>query len=435
MTMITRKQLWLILVGTLLGLLPTGVFASTAAYDSLFTEDRLRIDLIFCGNAHQEDVFLAGYQHEKTWSAPKVGLVEEYGYGNYVYRLFDGQRCVFSKGFNSLFQEWTTTPEAHTLDKAMTTSLWVPFPKVDLRLVVYKRSEQDGQLYQLFETVIDPDSKMIRRGTQNNWPVYTVQEMGDPSDHVDIVFIAEGYTAQEMEKFRADCHRFAENLFAMAPYDRHREDFNIWAVESASPESGTDLPHQDTWRQTVLNTHFYTFYSDRYLTVPDQTLAASLAANTPCDALYIIVNTDIYGGGGIYNYYGLSMSDGKYSAEVFVHEFGHSFANLGDEYYDDSVTYEEFFSPKVEPHVPNLTSLVDFDSKWKDMLEEGCPIPTPQTEENMDKVGVYEGGGYVTHGLYRPMIDCRMKTNRAPAFCPVCQRAIVRMIGHYTRKP
>lgn len=407
--------------------------ANTLPYEKLFTNDRLRIDLIFCGNAQQEDVYLAGYQHESIWSGPKTGLVEPYGYGNYVYELYLGETCVFSKGFNSLFQEWTTTAEAQTVDKAMTTSLWIPYPKTELRLVVYRRSSQDGLLYSLFETTIDPNSKLIRHGAQQNWPIYTVQEKGDPENHVDLVFVAEGYSKDDMEKFRADCHRFAENLFAMAPYDQHRDDFNIWAVEAVSEESGTDLPHQDIWKQTVLNTHFYTFYSDRYLTVPDQTLAASLAANVPCDALYIIVNTDIYGGGGIYNYYGLSMSDGKYSAEVFVHEFGHSFANLGDEYYDNSVTYEEFFNARIEPHVPNLTSLVNFESKWKDMLPENCPVPTPQVPENEGKLGVYEGGGYMARGLYRPWMDCRMKTNRAPAYCPVCQRAIVRMIEHYTR--
>lgn len=407
--------------------------AAEYAYDDLFTPDRLRIDLIFGGNDHAEYVYLSGYHHEADWSGPKKGLVEPFGYGDYVYELRFQDETVFSKGFNSLFREWTTTAEAQEMDKAMTTSLWVPYPKEKMELVVYRRSSETGQLVQLYQTTIDPQSKIIRHGKQNDWNVYTVQEMGDPENHVDLVFVAEGYTAEEMDKFRADCHRFTENLFAMEPYSQYREAFNIRAVESVSKDTGTDLPHQDIWKQTVLNTHFYTFYSDRYLTIPDQTLAASLVSNTPCDALYIIVNTDVYGGGGIYNYYGLSMSDGKYSAEVFVHEFGHSFANLGDEYYDNSTSYDEFFNLSIEPHVPNVTSLVSFESKWKDMLPEDCPIPTPETEANKNRLGVYEGGGYMARGLYRPWINCRMKTNHAEGFCPVCQRAIVRMIEHYTR--
>lgn len=428
------KKLLVCLGWLLLSLASAGnLQAAEYAYDDLFTPDRLRIDLIFGGNDHAEYVYLSGYHHEADWSGPKKGLVEPFGYGDYVYELRFQDETVFSKGFNSLFREWTTTAEAQEMDKAMTTSLWVPYPKEKMELVVYRRSSETGQLVQLYQTTIDPQSKIIRHGKQNDWNVYTVQEMGDPENHVDLVFVAEGYTAEEMDKFRADCHRFTENLFAMEPYSQYREAFNIRAVESVSKDTGTDLPHQDIWKQTVLNTHFYTFYSDRYLTIPDQTLAASLVSNTPCDALYIIVNTDVYGGGGIYNYYGLSMSDGKYSAEVFVHEFGHSFANLGDEYYDNSTSYDEFFNLSIEPHVPNVTSLVNFESKWKDMLPEDCPIPTPETEANKNRLGVYEGGGYMARGLYRPWINCRMKTNHAEGFCPVCQRAIVRMIEHYTR--
>ena len=221
----------------------------------------------------------------------------------------------------------------------------------------------------------------------------------------------------------------------MPPYNRHKEDFNIWAVESISEESGTDIPHEGVWKKTVANSNFYTFRSDRYLTAQNQKTICQIATAAPYDALYVIVNNEKYGGGGIYNFYGLSASDCPWALEVFVHEFGHSFAGLGDEYYDSSTSYEEFYNIKIEPWEPNITTLVNFDAKWKDMLPAGTAVPTAPLADKKDNVtiGVYEGGGYMAKGIYRPVMDCRMKTNQAHGFCPVCQRAIEKMIEYYCK--
>ena len=173
---------------------------------------------------------------------------------------------------------------------------------------------------------IDPSSKLISAEKLNNFNVSSILNNGDPANKVDLLFIAEGYTAEEMDKFRRDAKKFGEYLFELEPYKSRKDAFNIWAVESISEESGTDIPHQDIWKNTVANSNFYTFEIDRYLTAPDQKLISQIASNAPYDALYVIVNTEKYGGGGIYNYYGLSMSDHKTEAPVFVHEFGHSFA-------------------------------------------------------------------------------------------------------------
>ena len=117
-----------------------------------------------------------------------------------------------------------------------------------------------------------------------------------------------------------------------------------------------------------------------------------------------------------------------------VHEFGHSFGGLADEYfYDDQ--YTPMYPADTEPWEPNLTTLKDFDSKWKDMLPPGTPVPTPPATDPAEactRVGVYEGGGYSSKGVYRPATECRMKVNEAPAFCPVCQRALERLIRFYT---
>lgn len=217
------------------------------------------------------------------------------------------------------------------------------------------------------------------------------------------------------------------------PYRSRMSDFNIWAVESVSKESGPDIPHNDIWKNTALSSNFYTFRIDRYLTAPNQSIVAKAASNAQCDALYVIVNTEKYGGGGIFNFYGLSMSDHKFSAEVFVHEFGHSFAGLGDEYYSSEVAYDEFYNLKTEPWEPNITTNVNFESKWKDMIDPKTPVPTPNDVAYKDVVGLFEGGGYMSKGIFRPHLDCRMKTNTAGGFCPVCVRAINKMIDYYTK--
>jgi hypothetical protein len=245
-----------------------------------------------------------------------------------------------------------------------------------------------------------------------------------------------------MEKFRSDVNRHIGYLFEMEPYKHRQNDFNIWAVESVSPKSGTDIPHHDIWKQTAANSNFYTFKTDRYLTASDHTLLCQLTSNVPCDIIYVIVNTEKYGGGGIYNFYGLSMSDHSTTPQVFVHEFGHAFAGLADEYfYEMDESFIDMYNTAIEPWEPNITSLVEFEKKWKDMLDENTPIPTPVpaaanasgAKDHTQILGVYEGGGYMTKGIYRPVDNCRMRANNAIGFCPVCQRAIERMIDYYCK--
>ena len=252
-----------------------------------------------------------------------------------------------------------------------------------------------------------------------------LQHSGDMQDKVDLLFIAEGYTADEMEKFHSDCRRLMDSLFMMEPYKSRREDFNVAALDVISEESGTDIPDKGIWKDTAMKSHYYTFYVDRYLTMPDQTAIADRISGVPFDAMYVVVNDDGYGGGGIYNSYGMGTSDNALADKLFIHEFGHSFAGLGDEYYDDEVAYQDMYDLNVEPWEPNITTKVDFGRKWKDMIGSG---------EYGDSLGLFEGGGYTAKGMYRPRLDCRMRTNGSPDFCPVCQRAINRMIDYYCGK-
>jgi hypothetical protein len=236
-----------------------------------------------------------------------------------------------------------------------------------------------------------------------------------------------------MEKFRVDCAKFRDWLFATDPYSEYEKKINIWMVLAASEEPGTDIPGDSIYRNTIMNSNFYTFGSERYLTTADYKSVRNLAANAPCDQVIILVNSEKYGGGGIYNFYAISTTGHLNSDLVFTHEFGHSFAGLGDEFYNAEVAVEDFYPLDVEPWEPNITTLVDFDSKWQDMLAPGTPIPTPADSAWQDKVGVYEGGGYMDKGVYRPYLDCSMNVIKFNNFCPVCQRAIERTIEYYSK--
>ena len=398
-------------------------------FDDYFETKTLRFDFFLAGNAQQQAVFVDCFREEPIWSGPVTHLTDNPDYGEYCYRMYDeaSGKLIYNKGFCSLFQEWRTTDEAKTINRTYSQVVVMPFPKKNIRLEILSRSYETGQFEPLFQTSIDPKSIYINREQRPEFPVTKILNNGVPAKKVDLVFIAEGYTINEMEKFRKDATRFTDYLFQTEPYNERKNDFNVWAVESPSEESGTDIPGQNIWKNTALKSHFWTFGIDRYLTAPDLFIIRDKLWNVPCDAVFVIVNSEKYGGGGIYNYYGLGTSDHPLSMIVFVHELGHSFAGLADEYFDSEVAYNDFYNLTTEPWEPNLTTLVNFEAKWKNMLLSGTPIPTQPNRNNNDRVGVYEGGGYVTKGVYRPMITCRMRSNSA-IFCPVCQSAINRMI-------
>ena len=279
------------------------------------------------------------------------------------------------------------------------------------------------------------DSYFIRKA-KPNLNTIDVHYTGNPAKRVDIVLISEGYTEAEKQKFVDACKIFAEGFFSYYPYSVNKDKFNIRAVWAPSAESGISIPGEYLWRNTALKTHYYTFDSERYQMIEDYQSILDVAANVPYEMIYILTNSQKYGGGGIYNSYTLTTAHHPMFKPVVVHEFGHSFGGLADEYF-----YSDAPSPLYpydkEPWEPNISTLVDFDSKWKDMVPAGTPVPTPAKksgDEIFTAVGVYEGAGYTSKGIYRPVTECRMKINEAPAFCPVCQRALERLILFYTEK-
>jgi hypothetical protein len=402
-------------------------------FEDYFLDKTLRIDYFHTGNNDSDFYSIDELKEEPFWGGPKKNLIDNNNMGSFKFVMYDlkSGRQIFSKGYSTIFDEWQTTAEADSVFKTFSETVTVPFPKDKIKVEFYSRNKKN-ELIKKFEYNINPDNYFISTERKKEFKNFKVQKSGDLAEKVDIVILPDGYTSDEMDKFKKDCERFAGYLFNVSPFKENKNKFNIWGVEAPSENSGTDIPRYGVWKKTILNTTFYTFDLERYIMTFDNKSVRDIAANAPYDQIYILVNTELYGGGSIYNHYSTCASDNSYSEFIFVHEFGHGFASLADEYYSSDVAYEDFYPLDVEPLDPNITTLVDFNSKWKDLVADSIPIPTPSIEKYENNVGAFEGGGYMEKGIYRPMMDCTMKSISVDNFCPVCKRAILKMIGFFT---
>jgi len=419
---------------TLLILLIPFILSAQPSFDSYFSDRVLRFDFMFAGDFENTHVYPVGMKEEPFWAGSKTNLIDPFDYGNFKYEVRDAESStlIYSRGFSTLFQEWQTTGEAKKLERSFYEVATMPFPKNKVKFILSKR-ERDGTFSPLYQTIIDPEDYFILKEKTVDADVTKVHYSGDPDKCLDIAFIAEGYRPDEMDKFRDDVRRMADVLFAEEPFTSYRDRINIWAVEAVSMESGTDVPGENIYVNTALNSNFYTFDLDRYLTTTDIKAVNDYAAVVPHDNIVVLINSPRYGGGGVYNYYSGTTADHPLSPKVFAHEFGHGLAGLADEYYSSEVAYDEFYPLDVEPWEPNITTLVNFNHKWKDMIPEGVPVPTPAEEKYSNLTGLFEGGGYSAKGIYRPEMECRMKSNGPKGFCSVCRAAITDMLDFYTK--
>jgi hypothetical protein len=325
---------------------------------------------------------------------------------------------IFRHSFSTLFQEWLSTDEAKHTKKSFENVFLVPFPKDTVEITVELYDYHDETAVSMTHTVVPSDILIRQAGLRDVTPYDILHQAADTTRCIHIAFVAEGYTADEMDRYISDCQKAIGSLFHHEPFKSLQDRFNIIALKSVSEESGTSEPSKGIWKQTALGSHFDTFYSDRYLTTLHLKQLHNVLAGTPYEHIIILVNTEHYGGGGIYNSYNLSYTGGKHFLPVVVHEFGHSFGGLGDEYAygnDDPMYFAD-----TEPWEPNLTTQHHFIGKWEDLVQEG-------------KAGLFEGGGYLTNGVWRGIENCRMRTNEEPEFCLVCQRALTRLIEFYTK--
>lgn len=399
-------------------------------YDKYFTDNQLRIDYYLFGNADTVSYALDKLVKEPKWGGPRAHLVDDTNYGMYYIKvtLPNSDEILYSHCYCLLFGEWQTTDEATKTDKGFHESVVIPFPKEPVEVTFYAKTDH-LKLVDKMKITVNPDDYFIKPAPRLPYEIFKVYGDYPVENAVDIVLLPDGYTAQEMDKFRKDCQFFVQSLFSYAPYDRYTDRFNVRAVLVPSQDSDITMPGDKIYRNTALSCSFWTFDSERYCMTYDNEMMKTLAGQVPYDQIYILANTKKYGGGGIFNSYCVSTTGNSYSSDVIIHEFGHGFAGLADEYaYDGTDNY----CLEVEPWEPNITTLVDFESKWKDMLGKKTPVPTPVKPKYEKTVGVYEGAGYQLHGIYRPMIDCLMNTFNGKKFCPVCERAIERMIKHYT---
>ena len=426
-------------INLLLLLLLTGTFAFAQDFQRYFEDATLRIDYNFAGNANQQIIAVDELCRMPRWYGKKHRLSELplEGNGQITVRDHRTKEVIYRNSFSTLFQEWLTYDEAKTIKKSFENVFLVPFPKDTADVTIELRDNRRRVTTTLTHTVVPTDILIRRIGEKYVTPYETLQKAADPTRCIHIAYIAEGYTDAEMPAFLNDCRTAMEALFAHEPFKSLRDRFNVVAVKSPSAESGTSIPGKGIWKNTALHSSFDTFYSDRYLTTLHLKTLHNWLAGTPYEHIIVLVNTGNYGGGGILNSYNLSMVRHPAFKPVVVHEFGHSFAGLGDEYgYGDMPMYPH----DIEPWEPNLTTLVDLQSKWADMVTKNTPLPTPQpadldkpnAKQDKWKIGAYEPAGYSKHGVYRAFPDCRMRTNQNPNFCPVCQRAITKLVKFYT---
>ena len=408
-------------------------------FNDYFEDRTLRIDYIFSGDFNQQSISMDELSSLPGWAGRRLHLSDIPLAGNgevFVKDKNDGS-VLYRTSFSSLFQEWLGEEESKQLQKSFQHTVLLPFPKQEVEVEICLKNARHQPIATLIHTVKPNDILIHKQGEDRISKYEYLVQSGSPEDCIDVAIMAEGYTQEEMDIFHKDAQIAVKALFEHEPFKKLKKKFNIVMVDTPSEDSGVSIPRFNQWKRTAVSSHYDTFYSDRYLTTNQVKKVHDWLAGIPYEHIIILANSDTYGGGGIYNSFTLTTAHHAKFEPVVVHEFGHSFGGLADEY-----AYGEAESPlypkDVEPWEPNLTTLVDFASKWQDMVPEGTPVPTPYTKEPSEiytKVGIYEGGGYTQKGgVYRPTSECRMKINEAPAFCPVCQRALERLILFYTEK-
>jgi len=421
---------------TLLVILFALGFASAQHFDQYFINKNLRVNYLHIGNFTNESLKIDHYTAGGTWNGTRQYLIEPNSYGDIMIEVFDSvsNKLIFSRSYSCLFTEYRTTEKGQVEEASMEESINIPFPKntVLLKFTSFDRKRNGAELLkQYFNPQTTPTVPLSKQYKTMNLHI------GNKSDKaIDILFIPDGYAKSDAKLLKHDMKRFASYVMNCSPYKEMKNKVNVRAIKGYSEDSGITQPQNNIYKKTLVNTAYNALDLDRYLMCDGVWHLNDVADDAPYDAIVIICNSEKYGGGGIYNFYCTVYNHGEYPDYVIVHEMGHLIGGLGDEYYTSEVSVQDFYPAGVEPVEPNLTTLVDFESKWKNMLPEGTPIPTPVTGKNTpeyNRLGVYEGGGYVGKGVYRPAQHCTMHQIRYNDFCPVCKKTLEEVIDYYAR--
>ena len=430
-----------------------------AEFRDFFANRTMRIDYYHIADKNNEfitiDKIYLQAPGKGTWAGNPEALIDSFDNGQYYIKVYDlkSGQLLYSKGFNSYCGEYVTTdPAARGIKRTYHETALIPFPLGNIKFTLESRDKKN-QLHPIFEQVIDPNSiDIIKEPLGEGVKVFEMLNNGPSHYKVDLAILAEGFTQAEEEKFKRELDIVTNVLFNQEPFKSYKEKFNVYGVFKPSLESGADEPTHGIYRNTALGASFNALGLYRYMLTEENRSLRDIAAHVPYDAIIVMVNSKRYGGGGIYGTYCVFSLDEEWFPYLFLHEFGHSFAGLGDEYYASAVAYNEFYPKGVEPTEANITALLDPNSiKWQHLVTRGLPIPTPWEKDQYDrmtdvqkkihlakkeyqgKVGAFEGAGYSSVGLYRPMIDCMMFSRAIIPYCKVCEEAIVRMILHYSK--
>ncbi|HEX9161590.1 MAG TPA: M64 family metallopeptidase [Thermoanaerobaculia bacterium] len=453
--------------------------AMAARFDEVFLDKTMRVDYFHTGNRGEEIVALDRVVSDGPWAGSRTRLIDTSNLGKYYFEVIDRDtnQVIYSRGFASVFGEWETTDEARERPATFTESLRFPWPKKSVQVVLKKRDKENA-FQQIWSTLVDPSSRFVNPADlKPQGRLFTVFENGPASEKVDLLVIGEGYTEAELPKFQRDINRLLGRLFDTEPFKSRKRDFNVRALQLPSSQSGVHRPRTSDNRRTPISTQYNIFDSERYVLTFDNRALRDAASAAPYDFLEILVNEKQYGGGGIFMDQATAAVDTGFAEYVFVHEFGHHFAGLGDEYYTSDVAYATGAAEHPEPWEPNLTAN-GAHPKWAELVDKDTPLPTPWDKEAFEahqrdyqaerrrlrnanvpetqidelfrreqawetqflgsqkyahKAGAFEGAGYEAKGLYRPEADCIMFTRDEVGFCRVCRRAIERIIDEYSR--
>jgi hypothetical protein len=447
-------------------------------FDTWFLDKTMRLDYYHTGTSKEEHFAVDRIVSDGKWPGSKTVLIDKLELGLYFFEVRDKatERILYSRGFANIFGEWQTTPDADKVWGTFHESLRFPWPVKPVTIVLKKR-DAENKFQAIWTTVIDPAYRQVNQADlKPEHKVNVLLDNGPAAEKVDLVILGDGYSGSEMEKFRKDSKRLTDVLLSHEPFKSRMKDFNIRAVETPGEGSGVFKPHPGVFKRTPLSVQYGSFDSERYALAFDNKTIRDVASVVPYDFMVILINERTYGGGGIYNLYTTVSVDNKFADYIMVHELGHHMAGLADEYYTSSVSYEAP-GTQVEPWEVNITALKEKENlKWKELVEPGTPLPTPwnkdvfdrfgyriqkerdslraakvpenvmedlflrqykqedkffASEKFKDKIGAFEGAGYMQYGLYRSQLDCIMYT-RHMKFCAVCRIGLEAVIDEYT---
>lgn len=441
----------------------------------------MRLDYFHTGDASHEVFSVDRVVIEPLdWPGNPAKGLDGTNLGKYFFEVIDRgtNRTVYSRGFASVYGEWETTGEAKRVHRTFHESVRFPVPRSPVQVVIKKRNAQNA-FREVWSTLVDPTDMFVDTSVPPSpGEVIEILKNGPSSTKVDFLMMGDGYTESERPKCESDARRLVGLFFEEEPFKSRREDFNVWLICPPAPQTGVSRPSQGIHKDSPVGTTYDFFGSERYLMTLDNRAFRETASFAPYEFVEILVNSRTYGGGGIFNLYATVAVDNLWAPYVFIHEFGHHFAGLADEYYTSSVAYES--EPvRTEPWEANATALLDPGKlKWGHLTSSTTPIPTPWEKEKFEAhareiasrrqqireqglpeekmealfkeqsqwemdllgqgqyssaVGAFEGAMYEAQGYYRPQADCIMFSRNEVPFCAVCSEALERVIDLYVK--